>query len=309
MKQIILLHFFGFFTFSLMSQNICDSVLYGGKWYHGVQIGSQCWMRENLDIGTFVTSTVASSSHTNMSDNGVTEKYCYGNNTANCDIYGGLYDWNEMMQYSVIAGTQGICPSGWHVPTDGEWQTLVNYLGGDFYAACKLKESGLAHWASPNFCADNSSGYTALPGALRLTTGSFLDHDSSAMFWTSSKAINLDTKLRYLDYNLSRVIKDSADVNYAFSVRCIKDDEATGENKNEQEQKFNIFPNPVSDIIIVDPEKVQEIEIFDCRGMLIINRKICNGDYAVDVSGLASGVYLVNVKSREGSFAGKMVKN
>jgi hypothetical protein len=92
-----------------------------GQTYTTVQIGTQCWMKQNLNIGTVIPGA------NNMTNNSIIEKYCYNNSTANCTTYGGLYQWNEMMQYSITPGVQGICPASWHLPTDSEL-TIINYL-------------------------------------------------------------------------------------------------------------------------------------------------------------------------------------
>ena len=106
---------FYFFIFLLFiarisySQNSCSgtpTVDYAGKTYHTVSIGSQCWMKENLDAGVFLTAD------SNQTDNGIIEKYCYNNNLDNCLVYGALYQWDEAMQYSMNQGVQGICPLG-----------------------------------------------------------------------------------------------------------------------------------------------------------------------------------------------------
>ncbi|MEE4215425.1 MAG: FISUMP domain-containing protein, partial [Bacteroidales bacterium] len=81
-----------------------------GNIYKTIQIGDQCWMAENLRTGTYVASTVKSSIHSNLKDNGIIEKYCFENDTANCTLYGGLYDWHEAMGYSEDEGVQGVCP-------------------------------------------------------------------------------------------------------------------------------------------------------------------------------------------------------
>ncbi len=99
-----------------------DLVSYAGESYPTVKIGTQCWFAENLNVGTRVSGS------SNMSNNGTIEKYCYDNSESNCNTYGGLYQWDEMMAYSTTQGTKGICPSGWHLPRDSEWYTLENYL-------------------------------------------------------------------------------------------------------------------------------------------------------------------------------------
>jgi uncharacterized protein (TIGR02145 family) len=125
-------------------------------------------MGENLNVGTRIESTK------DQTNNKIIEKYCYNDGEYNCDIYGGLYLWDEMMQYNTpedtgtITGTiQGICPDGWHIPTDKEWLTLNDYLGGWYVAGGKLKEAGFAHWVAPNTGATNESGFTGLPGGWR----------------------------------------------------------------------------------------------------------------------------------------------
>ena len=87
--------------------------VYGGQTYNTLQIGTQCWMKENLNIGTMVTSNLTGDIHSDCINNGIIEKYCYNNDPANCAIYGGLYDWNEMMQYTTTPGVQGICSNLW----------------------------------------------------------------------------------------------------------------------------------------------------------------------------------------------------
>ena len=109
------------------------TVTYLGKIYNTVQIGNQCWLKENLDVGTMISGSKR------QNNNDTIEKYCYNNNPAMCDTFGGLYQWNEAMQYTTTPGTKGICPSGWHIPTYSAFQTLSTSVGGDGNA---LKEIG-----------------------------------------------------------------------------------------------------------------------------------------------------------------------
>ncbi|MBI9038907.1 MAG: hypothetical protein JEY97_12305 [Bacteroidales bacterium] len=149
-----------------------------GQVYTTVEIGTQCWMAENLNIGEMING------NSNMTNNSVIEKYCYVNDAANCEIYGGLYQWNEMMEYSTTQGVQGICPSGWHLPTDGEWTILTDFLGGESVAGGKMKETGITHWNAPNTGATNVSGFTALPGGFRDNNGSFNGLAGGTHFWS-----------------------------------------------------------------------------------------------------------------------------
>jgi len=201
-----------------------------GKSYATVLIGTQCWMAESLNIGTMINNPG------DQTDNGTLEKYCYDNIAANCDTFGGLYQWNEMMQYVHTEGTQGICPPGWHIPTDAEWKTLEMHLGmtqveadnsgwrGTHNEGGKLKEIGTTHWLVPNTGATNSSGFTALPGGYCLSDGSFNNLGNSGNWWSSTEYSGSYAWCRGLYYNT-----DQANRNYSlskpngFSVRCIKD--------------------------------------------------------------------------------------
>lgn len=205
---------------------------YGGQVYHTVQIGDQCWMKENLNVGTKINST---SGGYQQQNNGIIEKYCYDNNEENCAIYGGLYEWPEAMQYMTIEVTQGICPDGWHIPTDGDWHILSNYLGGASIAGGKVKsigtiEDGTGLWLAPNTGATNSSGFTGLPGGYRgYDDGYFSRLGSrgcfwSSYFWASSKFDTAAPWHRYLTYNDAGMYMWVSYDNNGFSVRCIKDD-------------------------------------------------------------------------------------
>ncbi|MBE0640889.1 MAG: hypothetical protein IH599_02555, partial [Bacteroidales bacterium] len=171
-------------TFSTCGDTLTDTR--DGKQYPTVQIGTQCWMARNLNIGTMVTSTyIAGVEHTEMSDNGLIEKYCYNNLQAYCDTFGGLYSWTEMMAYDSTEAGKGICPDGWHIPSDGEWTTLTDLLGGPDSAGIYLKESGTTFWIAPN-SGTNSSGFSALGAGHRNGTGAFALLGMQANFLTST---------------------------------------------------------------------------------------------------------------------------
>lgn len=196
------------------------TVSYGGTTYNTVQIGTQCWLKENLNIGTMITGATTST------NNGIIEKYCYNNDESNCAVYGGLYAWEEMMQYVTTEGAQGICPAGWHLPSYAEWTMLTTYLG-DSIAGGKMKEAGLTHWASPNYRATNESGFTGLPGGLRNNQGGVFNNLTYEGYFWSSKSSSYpdpnDAQSWYLDYNNKFATRVSAYNDYGYSVRCVKD--------------------------------------------------------------------------------------
>ncbi|MGB5289525.1 MAG: FISUMP domain-containing protein [Ignavibacteriaceae bacterium] len=197
-----------------MSIFICGAskVKYGGKDYNTVLIGDQCWLKENLDVGTMINSTIHST------NDSIIEKYCYDNLPANCDTYGGLYQWNEAMQYVQTEGAQGICPEGWHIPTEVEFNDLYSAVGGDGNA---IKAIGQG---SGSGAGTNTSGFSALLGGNKETSSSFMHLLMRGHFWSSS--------LRVSDSYVYRIYlwDDRPDISpfrspvatYGFSVRCIK---------------------------------------------------------------------------------------
>jgi uncharacterized protein (TIGR02145 family) len=207
----------------------CGSVNYGGTTYNSVIIGMQCWMTQNLNIGTAILESQ------DQTNNTVIEKYCYNNSTANCDVYGGLYQWAEMVQYingatnttswsPVPTGNlQGICPSGWHLPGDAEWSSLTTYLGGESVAGGKMKETGTTHWLTPNTGATNSSGFTALPGGYRYTDGNPYFLPLGGYFWSASDYAAPHAWGRYLYYTNAGVFRNYYIKSYGYSVRCLRD--------------------------------------------------------------------------------------
>jgi uncharacterized protein (TIGR02145 family) len=189
-----------------------------GKTYTTVLIGDQCWMAQNLNIGARVNGS------DEQTNNSIIEKYCWGDLESNCDVYGGLYQWNEMMQYVITEGAKGICPTGWHLPTDAEWTTLTTFLGGEQVAGGKMKEAGYVHWISPNTGATNSSGFTALPGGYRSFFFTFDQLTYFVYFWSSSQGAVGGGWYRSL-YDFDENVVQYYDYNNTdgMSVRCLKD--------------------------------------------------------------------------------------
>jgi uncharacterized protein (TIGR02145 family) len=190
-----------------------------GNNYPVVKIGTQTWMTENLKTvkyndGTAITLVADGATWSELSLPG----YCWYNNDAATykDTYGALYNW-----YTVNTGK--LCPAGWHVPSDPEWTTLTNYLGGVSVAGGKLKETGTVHWISPNTGATNESGFTAIPGGDRSTNGTFYDIGIYDSWWSSTQSSTGSAWDWYVGYadNISWRYDDGKQ--NGFSIRCIKD--------------------------------------------------------------------------------------
>lgn len=197
------------------------TITWGGQSYSTIQIGTQCWMGENLNVGIMING------QKDMMNNDTIEKYCFDDDTANCEVYGGLYQWNELMNYTTT-DNKGICPTGWHIPTHNEMNVLHEYLGGSLESGRKLKEVGFDHWDEPNAGASNSSGFTALPGGERnietgiTVHGQFTSLGRHAIFWTSTSHPNSDAQAWDLFFESVVFSGTFPHQNYGLSVRCVK---------------------------------------------------------------------------------------
>ena len=200
---------------------LCEGIIRDvrdGREYKIVKIGDQCWMAENLNIGDKITGV------TPQSDNGDIEKYCYDNSEANCDLYGGLYQWNEMMQYVIGWENRGVCPFSWHIPSGDEMDLLVNQLGGTGIAGGAMKDIGYDHWLSPNEGATNSSGFTAFGGGERIySTGIFHYFNELGSFWSATDDGGTGAYRMMLGNLEDAIDLQNTDQDWGFSVRCLKD--------------------------------------------------------------------------------------
>ncbi len=185
-----------------------------GNTYNTIIIGDQCWMKENLNVGTKI---LGSGSQTDNGGSNIIEKYCYNNDDANCTTYGGLYQWNEAMNYSTTEGAQGICPTGWHIPTKTELEALSIAVGGDGNA---LKDAGQGTYDG---AGTNTSGFSALFAGYRDNIyANFRDLGLYSNFWSSTESGSLAHYLSLYDVS-SNVLLTYGDKNYGYSVRCLKD--------------------------------------------------------------------------------------
>lgn len=190
-----------------------------GNMYHWITIGSQRWLLENLMTTKYRDGTAIP----NLTLNGawaadVTGAYCwYDNDIANKPIYGALYN------YHAVSNVHNVAPLGWRVPTRADWQTLVNYAGGDAIAAAYLKECGTTHWNAVNDCIDNVHGFTALPGGIRFHIGIFAGINTAGVWWTSEVYDATQAYLREMSNVAQNVGEDFNEFAYGKSIRCIMD--------------------------------------------------------------------------------------
>ena len=190
-----------------------------GNFYSTVTIGSQVWLASNLKTTKFNDGTQIPLVTDNSAWNKLTTSaYCwYNNDLSNKATYGALYIW-----YTVITGK--LCPIGWHVPSDGEWTVLTDFLGGETVAGGKLKEAGFSHWNAGSGGATNETGFTALPGGNRYTDGTFGFMGTHGYWWSTTEGnLPYTAYYRYMYYDYSNANRHDTDRQDGFSVRCLKD--------------------------------------------------------------------------------------
>ena len=201
-----------------------------GQTYTTVTIGTQVWMKENLKVSKYRNGdpipTNLNDSQWSTSSSGAYS--IYNNNTANNATYGKLYNW-----YAVV-DSRGLCPAGWHVPTDDEWKTLESYLGvpvseldlilgrgATSNVGGKLKSTALL-WTSPNTGASNLTGFSGLPGGARSSAGFISGLNNEGSWWSKTGAVN-NAYSRTLRNSENTIVRGYNTRSYGFSVRCLKD--------------------------------------------------------------------------------------
>jgi len=169
--------------------------------------GARCWMAENLNYGTFAPHTMI------QSDNCTAEKYCPSDQAAQCDLYGGFYQWGEIMEYFDAAGYQDICPAGWHVATLAEWDQLISNLGGVGFAAAALKDPFI-----PSGFHGLITGISYQNNLWAFTSGTV----TVSMFWTSDALPAGSALARGMNAINPSVSRYPSSRDNAFPVRCVR---------------------------------------------------------------------------------------
>lgn len=189
--------------------------------YKTISIGDQWWMAENMNYGKQI------SSKQQPSRVGGVEKFCYNDKTEHCNHMGGLYTWGEMMGYKrsddgVIGTRQGVCPDGWHIPTDSEWKTLTAFLEKRGVVGDQLKN--FRYWR-PSLQGNSISttGFSALPAGRMDNSGNFYYIGNSTTFWTATKESSNKAWHRTLTNRSGELYRGKSHVSLRFSVRCVKD--------------------------------------------------------------------------------------
>lgn len=286
-----------------------------GKKYATVLIGSQCWMKQNLNYGVFKPNTFTGVPHSDVSNNGVVEKYCYLNDTTTALKYGGYYDWNEMMNYIPQEAGQGICPTGWHVPTIAEYQVLIA-LAGNNSNALKILGEGIA----PNGTGTNATGFSAKHTGDRGSMGDFNGAGLVSTFWTSSQTTAEMARHIYMVADNAVIEQWVTQKSSGFACRCLKNRPTEVKTINfSLPQKMSLeqnFPNPFNPATTIrysisSPGTVM-LTVWNTLGQRVgelVNEQKEAGEYSVRfaASAMPSGMYFYTITTLQGHETRKMI--
>lgn len=273
-----------------------------GKKYATVPIGSDCWFRQNLNYGTYVQSDSLGVIHSQQLNNGIAEKYAQQNDTNNFAVYGGLYEQSELMNYST--SPQGLCPAGWHVSTDAEWQAAITAAGG------ALTTSGGGHGGNAlkalgeGFGAGTGTdlvGLSAKHGGDRDGFGIFYGMGLRAIYWTSTIA-SPNQAYHYTLWaendTIERLILGV--VTTGFSCRCVKDqassvsDPAAGETA-----AVSLYPNPAAENVslsVTPPFAYADYRLYNTLGQVCRSAAIRSSRETIALNELPPGTYFLVIR-------------
>ena len=204
-----------------------------GNTYNTVQIGTQCWTKENLRVtkysdGTYIPldnsgGTSGNSLDQTWGSRTTGARTIYAHSQTNLVKYGFLYNWYTAKGIATAGSTnfKRICPTGWHVPSKEEWDKLLSHLGGAQVAGGKLKS--VTGWNAPNTGATNESGFTGLPGGGRIDSGEFGYLGTAGVWWSSSESNSNSAWNLNLFYGDGNVAWNGLNKAHGLSVRCLRD--------------------------------------------------------------------------------------
>ena len=283
-----------------------------------VTIGTQIWENANLDVTTYSDGTpIPQVTDPTAWSNLTTGAWCYYNNdSANEATYGKLYNWYAVAgiydanSLNNIALRKSLAPQGWNIPTDSDWTTLSDYLGGMNVAGTQLKESGTSHWLN-NYSANNSSGFTALPGGYRESVdGTFSDLGNLGYWWSATEYnYNLGwyRRLEAFDGNINRVNYNKA---LGSSVRCLKN-QTFSTNENELSFQIKLYPCPAKNQLNIEIDNsigIQTIDIYTIQGQKVNTIPNAGKVSLIDVFNLTKGTYFIKITTDKGSVYKKFLK-
>ncbi len=292
---------FTLLVYVLLSSNVnaqTDSITdIQGNTYKIVAIGEQWWMSENLKVSQYTNGDDIPHIKVNADWANTTDgAYSYYDlNTENLEKYGNLYNWYT------VNDDRGVCPEGWHVPSDEEWMTMEKYLGmsaeeADRMTAWRGTDEG-EKLKSESFGGNNSSGFSALGTGYRDPEGVYKAMGTDNDYWTStgySSEGNTEGILHgFLNTN-PKVVRNFHVPGYGFCVRCIRDHAVHVADQSEIDNTL-VYPNPAGNQLLVKGDEGDVLTIQNIHGQTMLSVSITAAVHQVDLSGLEAGTYIVRL--------------
>ena len=317
MKRIFLIFISFVFISKTQAQTTITDV--DGNVYNTVAIGTQLWMVENLRTEKYNDGTPIFYPGTdNVAwENNINGAYSwYNNDSTTYSEYGILYNWFAVSP--TTNGGKNICPAGWHVPSNSEWNKMEKFLnpttdtnlwgGVGSGVGAALKESGIVHWYTGN-TGTNTTGFTAYGGGERsATTGSYSYITSNGNFWTSSP-YGSSAFYRKLQYSSSFIYKYDFFKNSGYSVRGVRDALVTALEENNNTPSIDIYPNPTNGSFVIAQANADKmgIEIYDVIGKLLFKIETVNIETAIDLTKQPKGIYFIKLTGENGNVLNKKI--
>ena len=316
MKQLVWI--FLVLTLSAFSQVPGNGVTdIDGNQYNTVIIGTQEWMKENLNVSKYSDGTpIPQVTDPTAWSNLTTGAWCYYNNdTSLGNTYGKMYNWYAVAGIwqaesnpptsAEIASRKSLAPSDWNVPSVADWSSLFNDLGGNSVAGGKMKEAGLNHWSDPNTDATNSSGFTGLPGGYRPTNTIGQNLTGTGHWWCSDYLAPFAANFFQLTWTNGAVVNSTFDTRTGISVRWVKS--SIIGNETFSNQLFEVYPNPAKDQLIIDWNNNTSLvgwkyKIINALGQEVLYGVLNLQQNTIQLNNInGQGLYFVKIYDRENS--------
>jgi uncharacterized protein (TIGR02145 family) len=257
-----------------------------GNTYPVVQIGGQCWTAQNLTVVRYANGD--SIPHVPYAWYlQTTGAWCaYDNLPSNDSVFGKLYNW------FTVADPRGLCPSGWHIPTNQEIGTVIGLFGGISVAGGPLKAVSPL-WAPPNADATNASGFSGLPGGSRTDGGSFINMPTDGFFWTATEQQSITAWTWHLHHDWGGIDNGAVMKEAGLSCRCVYD-QLVGIDEEHVHPALNVFPNPTADAVQVERSGAGcTYTLHNAMGQVVLTGRLVSGLNSLDLNALPPGAYLL----------------
>jgi uncharacterized protein (TIGR02145 family) len=280
------------FNISIINAQVSD---YEGNVYPTVHIGNQTWMAENLRS-------------TKYSDGSLIPNSCWYENNVTDTIFGRLYVWEAAMKNSTQVGTQGACPSGWHIPSNSDWIELFNSLGDSNSCAIALKDTGSTLWDQP-LIASGNSGFNIVGAGHGYNCFVYQLRGTHAEFWTSNEIDNYSAKNWSTNNQSAKMFRHyNQDKANNFSIRCVSD--VYLGIKESKPTEFKVYPNPFNTYATVKfPSNLSNVSItlLNVLGQEMYSVSGSGSKYTLQRNDLKAGVYFIRVRQNGNNMATQRV--